>query len=92
MLANRQPVRGRSAWRPADFPTSDAYSFNNCTVLHHRTSFEDHPDPARKRHLLRLWLMLDGLRPLAAVVHAYKGTAGIEGHAGSSTYCRGRAL
>ena len=35
--------------------------FNNCTMLHNRTAFEDHPEPERKRHLLRLWLMLDGL-------------------------------
>src|SRR5262249_20280079 len=36
----------------------EAIFFNNCTMLHNRTAFEDHPDPARKRHLLRLWLML----------------------------------
>ena len=44
---------------------------NNCTMLHNRTAFEDGSDPARKRHLLRLWLMLDGRRPLAPAVHAY---------------------
>ena len=27
-------------------------------TLHSRTSFEDWPDPARRRHLLRLWLAL----------------------------------
>jgi hypothetical protein len=69
-----------------------AIFFNNCTMLHNRTSFEDDPDPARKRHLLRLWLMLDGRRPLAPAVHAYKGTRGIVGHADSSTYYRGTAL
>jgi hypothetical protein len=69
-----------------------AIFFNNCTLLHNRTSFEDDPDPARKRHLLRLWLMLDGLRPLASDVHAYKGTTGILGHEGSSTYYRGQAI
>ena len=66
--------------------------FNNCTMLHNRTAFEDHPDAARKRHLLRLWLMLDGRRPLAPVVHVYKGTQGILGHAGSSTYYTGAVL
>jgi hypothetical protein len=69
-----------------------AIFFNNCTVLHNRTGFEDDPDPARKRHLLRLWLMLDGRRPLVPDVHAYKGTTGILGHAGSSTYYRGNAI
>jgi hypothetical protein len=69
-----------------------AIFFNNCTMLHNRTSFEDDPDPARKRHLLRLWLMLDGARPLAPAVHAYKGTRGIVGHAGTTTYYRGTAI
>jgi hypothetical protein len=66
--------------------------FNNCTMLHNRTAFEDHPDPARKRHLLRLWLMLDGGRPLAPAVHAYKGTQGIAGRHAGSTYYTGAAL
>ena len=69
-----------------------AIFFNNCVMLHNRTSFEDDPDPARKRHLLRLWLMLDGQRPLAPEVHAYKGTTGIVGHGDSSTYYRGNAI
>ena len=66
--------------------------FNNCVMLHNRTSFEDDPDPARKRHLLRLWLMLDGGRPLVPEVHAYKGTTGIVGHEGTTTYYRGNAI
>ena len=69
-----------------------AIFFNNCTMLHNRTSFEDDPHPARKRHLLRLWLMLDGGRPLAPEIHAYKGTTGIVGHEGTSTYYRGNAI
>jgi hypothetical protein len=69
-----------------------AIFFNNCVMLHNRTSFEDDPDPVRKRHLLRLWLMLDGVRPLAPTVHAYKGTTGIVGHEGTSTYYRGSAI
>ncbi|MCZ6874626.1 MAG: TauD/TfdA family dioxygenase [bacterium] len=70
----------------------EAVFFNNCVLLHHRTSFEDHPEPARKRHLLRLWLMLDGVRPLAPAVHAYKGTAGIQERADGSTYYTGDAV
>jgi hypothetical protein len=66
--------------------------FNNCTMLHNRTAFEDYPEPERKRHLLRLWLMLDGLRPLAPVVHLYKGTQGIAGRADRSTYYTGAVL
>jgi hypothetical protein len=70
----------------------EAIFFNNCVLLHNRTSFEDYPEPERKRHLLRLWLMLDGARPLAPAVHAYKGTMGIAGRAGGSTYYTGSAV
>ena len=69
-----------------------AIFFNNCVMFHNRTSFEDDPDPARKRHLLRLWLMLDGIRPLTPDVHAYKGTQGIAGRGAASTYYTGAAL
>jgi hypothetical protein len=69
-----------------------AIFFNNCALLHNRTSFEDDGCLATKRHLLRLWLMLDGVRPLTPDVHAYKGTSGILGHEGSSTYYRGHAI
>jgi hypothetical protein len=37
---------------------------HNHSLLHDRTAFVDHPDPARRRHLLRLWLSLPGDRPL----------------------------
>ncbi|MBA2592689.1 MAG: TauD/TfdA family dioxygenase [Gammaproteobacteria bacterium] len=59
-----------------------AIFFNNCTLLHNRTSFDDDGCAGHKRHLLRLWLMLDGLRPLTPDVHAYKGTTGILGPRG----------
>ena len=32
-----------------------------------RTAFEDHPEPDRKRHLLRLWLAPPNARPLPKV-------------------------
>ncbi|MEZ5651257.1 MAG: TauD/TfdA family dioxygenase [Burkholderiaceae bacterium] len=38
---------------------------NNYVVLHSRTSFEDHDDPAIRRKLLRLWLKAPNPRPLA---------------------------
>ncbi len=34
----------------------DVQFVHNHTILHARTAFEDHPEPERKRHLLRLWL------------------------------------
>lgn len=36
----------------------------NHSQLHDRTGFQDWPDPALRRHLMRLWLSLDGDRPL----------------------------
>jgi hypothetical protein len=41
------------------FEPGDVQLISNHTVLHARTAYEDQPDPARKRHLLRLWLSLD---------------------------------
>ncbi len=37
----------------------DAQLLSNHTILHARTAYEDHAEPARKRHLLRLWVSLD---------------------------------
>lgn len=39
---------------------------NNYTVMHSRTGFEDHDDPAKRRKLLRLWLKMPNARTLAA--------------------------
>jgi hypothetical protein len=40
------------------FEVGDIQLLSNHTVLHARTAYEDHPEPERKRHLLRLWLSL----------------------------------
>jgi len=47
------------------FEPGDIQFLNNHLTLHTRTAFEDHPEPERKRHLLRLWLSLPNGRPLA---------------------------
>ena len=39
----------------------------NHHLMHDRTGFRDWPDPARRRHLLRLWLALPGDRELPPV-------------------------
>jgi hypothetical protein len=39
-----------------DFCPGDIQWLKNAVILHARTEYEDFPDPARKRHLLRLWL------------------------------------
>ena len=42
----------------------DILLLNNWVTLHRRTAFEDYADPARKRHLLRLWLAMPNSRPI----------------------------
>ncbi len=39
-----------------DFRPGDIQLLNNAKILHSREAYEDHDDPARRRHLLRLWL------------------------------------
>lgn len=43
----------------------DVQLLSNHTVLHSRSAYEDHPEPEKKRHLLRLWLSFDRPRALA---------------------------
>ncbi len=38
------------------FQEGDMQFINNHTVLHAREAYEDHDDPALKRHLLRMWI------------------------------------
>ena len=45
----------------------DLQFVHNHTLLHDRTAFEDYPEPARRRHLLRLWLAPHDARPLPPV-------------------------
>ncbi|VCU70409.1 Taurine catabolism dioxygenase TauD, TfdA family [Pigmentiphaga humi] len=40
---------------------------NNYSVLHARTKYQDHDDPAQRRHLLRAWVTLPNGRPLPEV-------------------------
>ncbi len=46
---------------------------NNHTAFHMRTEFEDWDDPARKRHLLRLWLSLPNGRRLPDTFEEFFG-------------------
>ena len=39
-----------------DLKPGDMYFINNRWILHNRTAFEDHLEPERRRHLVRLWL------------------------------------
>jgi alpha-ketoglutarate-dependent taurine dioxygenase len=42
-----------------DLEPGDIQLLSNHTVIHARTDYEDHPEPERKRHLLRLWLSIE---------------------------------
>lgn len=48
-----------------DFQEGDVQWLLNYAALHSRTSYVDHPERERRRHLLRLWLKRDVGRPLA---------------------------
>lgn len=59
----------------------------NQSMLHSRTSFEDHPEDEKKRLLYRLWLALPGARALPESWAVFFGTAasdtvrgGMKGH------------
>lgn len=46
------------------FEQGDMQFLNNYVTLHTRRAFEDWPEPARKRHLYRLWLADEDSRPI----------------------------
>ncbi len=50
-----------------DFRPGDMQFVHNHVLLHSRTAYEDWPEPARRRHLLRLWLSAHDPRPLPPV-------------------------
>ncbi|MBT5108726.1 MAG: TauD/TfdA family dioxygenase [Rhodospirillaceae bacterium] len=60
-----------------EFQPGDMQWVHNHTMLHDRTSFEDWPEPERKRHLLRLWLAVPGARPLPQIYTQRYGTIDI---------------
>lgn len=47
-----------------EFQPGDVQLLNNYTTVHWRTAFTDHPEPERRRRLLRLWLSVEAARPL----------------------------
>jgi hypothetical protein len=51
-----------------NFQPGDLQLCNNHVVMHARTAFEDHPDPERRRHLLRMWLAVPNSRPLSPLL------------------------
>ncbi len=59
-LAMRDDIRFDLAFREGDIQF-----LNNHMILHARAGFEDHPEPERRRDLLRLWVNLRDGRKLA---------------------------
>ena len=47
-----------------EFNPGDIQFLNNHVIQHSRTGFEDWEDEDKKRHLLRLWLEVPGIRPI----------------------------
>jgi hypothetical protein len=69
------------AWRDGvylnmGFEEGDMQFANNYTVLHSRTAFVDYDEPDRKRHLLRLWLKVPGVRKLDPAFIEYEKDSG----------------
>ena len=62
----------------------DIQLVNNHTLFHDRTAFEDHPEPERKRHLLRLWIAPPDARSLPGVF-AERFSSTTPGHRGGVT-------
>lgn len=56
----------------------DIQFLNNRTLLHGRTGYEDYPEIARRRHLLRLWIDVPGWPAMPA----NQGMHGPDDHAG----------
>ena len=55
----------------------DVQFVHNHTVLHARAAFEDHDEPERRRHLLRLWLSARQGRPLPGFLAERWGTIAV---------------
>jgi hypothetical protein len=72
-IANRPGV-----FLDMDFRAGDMQFLNNRLILHARTDYVDHPEPERRRHLLRLWLMMPQWpsRPEVMSFHARVDRAG----------------
>jgi alpha-ketoglutarate-dependent taurine dioxygenase len=70
-VAQRDEVRLELRLAPGE-----ASFINNYEMLHARTAFIDHDDPAKKRLLYRLWLMGDPPRPMKKEVHLYQNRSG----------------
>jgi len=56
-----------------EFERGDMQFLNNHVIMHTRQSFEDFPELDRRRHLLRIWIIAKGCRPLPRAYFARHG-------------------
>ncbi len=49
-------LQRRDLWATFDLKRGQILFINNRWLFHNRTAFEDHAEPERRRHLVRLWL------------------------------------
>ncbi len=68
-IANEPGMALSFRMEPGDFQLA-----NNFCVLHARTNFEDWPEPAERRHLLRLWVATPNSRELPPSFESRFGT------------------
>ena len=68
-LAKRDDLRFDMEFEPGDIQY-----LNNHVAFHSRTGFEDHEDPALRRHLLRIWLQSPDARPLSPAMSRPHGS------------------
>lgn len=61
-----------------EFRPGDIQFLNNYVMLHSRRGFEDWPEKARRRHLLRLWLRDPGGRPVTVAQREGRTGQGIQ--------------
>ncbi|WP_374440660.1 TauD/TfdA family dioxygenase [Stella sp.] len=52
-------ARSEEFFLDMNFEEGDIQFLNNRNIMHARTDYEDDPEVARRRHLLRLWLRVD---------------------------------
>jgi hypothetical protein len=56
-----------------DFHRGDMQFLNNHVIMHTRQAYEDYPERERRRHLLRIWIIAKGCRPLPRAYFARHG-------------------
>lgn len=62
----------------------DMLLINNYAVLHARTRFSEFPDPAMRRHLVRVWLDAPGFRDVPAEFRLFPSANGVPPQPGKS--------